>query len=140
MEQLFKCRTVKQQKIAEWLSRQGMTAKDIAAVRLSGPAMVRITNPAGQYMDLYCDTSNDVRILDVSQEREEELDWLWCEETEDPETQEWRWDLTADEDAMVEQWEKQYAIGIRNLLERLERQQAVAEPETTPQHNWEPEL
>ena len=137
MAQLFKCKTVKQKKIEQWLADQGITVGDIAAVRLSGPAMVRITNPAGQYMDLYCDQNNNVRILNISQEREEELVWRWSEETEDPETQEWRWDLTADEDAMVEQWEKQYAIGIRNLLER---QQTVAEPETTPLHNWEPEM
>ena len=137
MEQLFKCDTVKQKKIEQWLAAQGISAGDIADVKLSGPAMVRITNPAGQYMDLYCNTAYEVRILDISQEREEELLWYWCEETEDPETQEWSWDLTADEAAMVEQWEKQYAHGIRKLLER---QQTAMESETAPQHDWEPEL
>lgn len=133
MAQLFKCQTAKQKKIEQWLANQGVTAGDVADVRLSGPALVRVTNPAGQYMDLYCDTSNDVRVLDISQEREEELIWRWCEETEEPETQEWRGELTADEDAMMEQWEKQWAIDLRNLLAR---HQLIAEPEP----DWEPEL
>lgn len=77
--------------------------------------------------------------LNISPEREEELIWLWDNETEEPETQEWREDLTADEAVYVEQWEKQFAIGIRSLLER---QQDAAEANTTQQSepDYEPEL
>lgn len=116
MAQLFKCKTVEQKKIEQWLSDQGITAGDIADVWLSGPAMVRVTNPAGQYMDLYCDNTYHVRVLDVTREQEEALNRLWdC----DPEEAEWRRDLTADEAAMVEQWDKQYASGFKNLTQQI---------------------
>lgn len=116
MEQLFKCKTVKQRKIVEWLTEQGITAGDIADTKLSGPAMIRVTNPGGQYMDLYCDDAYDVRVLDVPVDREEEIEWLFWNETNDPETEEWRDELTADEAAMVEQWEEQISIGFHSLV------------------------
>ncbi len=117
MAQLFKCETIEQKKIEKWLSDQGLTAGDIADVKLSGPAMVRVTNPAGQYMDLYCDNAYQVRVLDVTQEQEESLHMLW---DEDPEEVDWRQDLTADEAAMVEQWDKQYARVFTSLAQQIE--------------------
>lgn len=125
MEQLFKCKTIKQRKIMEWLTQQGITGADIAHAKLCGSAMVRITNPTGQYMDLYCNPTNNVRILDVSPEREEELEQLFWDETNDPETEEWRDDLTADEAAMVEQWDERTAEGFLALTQEILNRQTL---------------
>ncbi|MBQ9168513.1 MAG: DUF1738 domain-containing protein [Oscillospiraceae bacterium] len=119
MEQLFKTETVQQRKIMEWLVDQGITGADIAEVQLTGPAMVRLTNPAGQYMDVYCDGDYAVRILDVSEEREAELQQRFWDESNDPETQEWREELTADEAAMVEQWDLQTAKGFSQMAQAI---------------------
>lgn len=123
MDQLFKCKTIKQRKIMEWLTEQGITGADIAHSKLCGSAMVRITNPAGQYMDLYCNATGNVRILNVPTEREEELEQLFWDETNDPETEEWRDELTADEAAMVEQWDERTAKGFQALLQALAREE-----------------
>lgn len=48
-------------------------------------------------------------------QRYEELQRYFWDETNDPETQEWREDLTADEAAMVEQWDVQTAQGMEKL-------------------------
>ena len=119
MEQLFKCETIKQRKIMEWLVAQGVTGEDVAEAALTGSAMVRVTTPAGQQMNLYCDAAYDVRILNVSQEREEELSWCCMNETSEPDTQEWREDLTGDETVMVEQWDEQYARGFAGLAQAI---------------------
>ena len=119
MEQLFKTETVEQRKIMEWLVDQGITSADIGEVQLTSPAMIRLTNPAGQYMDVYCAEDHTVRILDVSEEREAELQQLFWDETNDPETQEWREDLTADEAAMVEQWDTQTAKGFSQMAQDI---------------------
>lgn len=125
MEQLFKTETVQQRKIMEWLVDQGITGADISDAQLISPALVRLTNPAGQYMDVYCGEDHAVRILDVSEEREAELQRLFWDETNEPETQEWREELTADETAMVEQWDLQTAKGFSQLAtEILERNTA----------------
>lgn len=133
MEQLFKCKTIKQQKIMEWLVSQGITGADIAHARLIGTAMVRVTNPAGQYMDIFCNDCSEVHILQVIEEREAELDWYMDHETEDPETAEWREDLTPDEATMVEQWDEQYRIAFAAMAQRIlelgNRQPAPATPE-----------
>lgn len=132
MEQLFKCKTVKQRKIMEWLVAQGIGNSDIANAKLCGPAMVRVTNPAGQYMDLYCDNSSNVRILDVSPEREEELSWYFWNETNDPESEDWRDELTTDEAAMVEQWDLQTSAGFARLAQEiLDRQ--LSKPDYEPE-------
>lgn len=119
MEQLFKAETVQQRKIMEWLVDQGITGNDIAGVQLTGPAMVRLTNPAGQYMDVYCSEDYAVRILNVSEEREAELQDNFWNETNEPEDQEWREELTADEAAMVEQWDLQTAKGFSRLATEI---------------------
>ena len=49
---LYHCNTIGQAKIAQWLEGEGITAEDIAHVELLEKNKVRITNPAGQYMDL----------------------------------------------------------------------------------------
>lgn len=45
----------------------------------------------------------------VSEKRRDYLDYLWGEETSDPETWEWRDDLDAEELALVESWDRIYA-------------------------------
>ena len=45
----------------------------------------------------------------VSEGRRDYLDYLWGEETSDPETWEWRDDLDAEELALVESWDRTYA-------------------------------
>lgn len=55
MEQLFKCETVYQRKIMEWLVSQGITKADISTAQLLERTKVQITSPAGQYMILICD-------------------------------------------------------------------------------------
>ena len=52
----------------------------------------------------------------VSQERRDFLDYLWGEETNDPETWEWRDDLNAEELALVESWDQAYAQGVGTLV------------------------
>lgn len=47
---LFKCNTINQFKIGVWLAEQGITKEDIASVELPGPDVLKICNPAGQYM------------------------------------------------------------------------------------------
>lgn len=119
MEQLFKANTIAQRKIMEWLVQQGITGTDIASANLSGPAMVRITNPAGQYMDLYYDKQSGVRVLDITAEREEELAWYWGNETNEANTQEWRDELTADEAAMVDQWDTRFTKAYGTLAKQI---------------------
>ena len=125
--QLFKAETIQQRKIMEWLVEQGITGEDVASTQLTGPAMVRITNPAGQYMDVYCGQDNTVRILDISEYREAELQQCFWEETNDPETQEWREDLAADEAAMVEQWDLQTSKAFSKLASAILERSTPAE-------------
>ncbi len=137
MEQLFKANTIAQRKIMEWLVQQGITGADIASVNLSGSAMARITNPAGQYMDLYYDKQSGVRVLNITAEREDELAWYWGNETNEVDTQEWRDELTADEAAMVAQWDKRYAKGFETLVQKIVD---LEDSRNIPLNHYEPEL
>ena len=141
-EQLFKCNTVKQRKIMEWLVAQGITCGDVAASKLLGPALVRVTNPAGQYMDVYCDNANTVHILDVTAEREAELHSCFWEETNEPETQEWREDLTSDEAAMVEQWDETFAKAFSTMAQAILAYESdcLELSEQAPEQTLEPEF
>lgn len=49
---LFKCETIAQFKIGMWLESQGVTCDDVASAALLSADMVRVTNPAGQYLDV----------------------------------------------------------------------------------------
>lgn len=115
---LFRPDTINQARICLWLQKEGVTPEDLAKVQLY-PSMVRITNPAGQYMDIYADQAGNVRILDITREREKELLWRMDNETNDPEAQEWRAELTADEAAMVEQLDKAYVSGLAQIAEKV---------------------
>ncbi len=47
---LFRCKTIPQYKIGEWLMAQGVTREDIADAELIDRNTVQLTNPAGQYI------------------------------------------------------------------------------------------
>lgn len=52
----------------------------------------------------------------VSEERIALLDFWWdVEDPDDPESMEWRDELTAEERALVESWDNLYANGIQQL-------------------------
>lgn len=59
----------------------------------------------------------------ITAEREEYLYSYWSEETEDVEAEEWREELTNEEQALVESWDQQYAVGIEKLMKSLEEAQ-----------------
>lgn len=52
--------------------------------------------------------------------RYEQLCWLWENETNDEETQEWRDELTAEEQALVDQWDYGFNDGLRRMYQDLE--------------------
>lgn len=52
---------------------------------------------------------------DLTQERRDSLFWLWNEETEDPETLEWREDLTPEEAAYVASLDRGYQTGCTQI-------------------------
>lgn len=48
------------------------------------------------------------------------LDYLWArEDPYDPESMEWRDELDAEEQALVESWDQAYARGFRMLIEDI---------------------
>lgn len=48
------------------------------------------------------------------------LDYLWDRENpDDPESMEWRDQLDAEEQALVESWDRAYARGIGSLIEDI---------------------
>ena len=47
---LFRCKTIPQYKIGEWLMAQGVTREDIADAELIDRNTVQLTTPAGQYI------------------------------------------------------------------------------------------
>ena len=51
--------------------------------------------------------------------RIEELQDLFWSETEDEWTQEWRDDLTPEESALVDEWDRAYDSGMLKLMERI---------------------
>ena len=124
-EPLFKAKTIRQKKIAEWLSANGVTRVEISEVELKAPGLVRITYTSGEYANVLCSTGGEVSISPVTPEREKYLDWAFWFETNDPETQEWRDDLTADEAALVEHWDEAVSRGICAMCKKL--------PDTSPQ-------
>lgn len=55
----------------------------------------------------------------ISKERYELLQWLWGEESEDPDTQEWRSDLTSAEEQLVASWDKSFNLGVKSLCQQI---------------------
>lgn len=65
----------------------------------------------------------------MTEERKNELLWLWGEETNDPDTQEWRDELTPEEAAKVAEWDANAERGMgemaRRILELEDRQPSI---------------
>ncbi len=55
----------------------------------------------------------------IAAERFKFLEWAWGEESEDPESQEWREELTKEEQQLVSSWDKSFNIGVRILCEQI---------------------
>lgn len=55
----------------------------------------------------------------MDNERREDLYRLWCNETNEAETQEWREDLSLEELDLVAQWDMGHAQGVHTLCSRL---------------------
>ncbi|WP_294855652.1 hypothetical protein [uncultured Oscillibacter sp.] len=51
----------------------------------------------------------------ITEERLAELAENWNEETNDPETEEWRDGLTPEEEKIVSDWDFGYAVGVHNI-------------------------
>ena len=57
----------------------------------------------------------------MTEEQRNYLYQLWCEETNDPETEEWRENLTPEETAVVEEWDEKFDAGYLMAMERISR-------------------
>jgi hypothetical protein len=55
----------------------------------------------------------------ISNERLEELESYFWEESNDEDTQLWREDLSEEEDKLISEWDKKYNVGIANLCEQI---------------------
>lgn len=121
MAQLFKAKTIQQFQIMQWLAEQGITNDDIASAKLVSRSVVRVTNPAGQYMDVLRAPDDTVRILQVSEEREADLDreWNQCDLLCEEDYYEWYGNLTEDERALIDAWDEAYCSGVRRLCEDI---------------------
>lgn len=66
---------------------------------------------------------------EITEERKNELLWLWGEETNDPDTQEWREDLTPEEEAQVAEWDANAERGMGEMARRtLELEEQKSRP------------
>lgn len=64
---------------------------------------------------------------DISSNRLEELRYAWEAETSDPETQEWREELSDKESLLIASWDRAYNLGVRSLCEQiLEHEVSIA--------------
>lgn len=55
----------------------------------------------------------------MDNERRDALYRLWCEETGEDKTQEWRQELDGEELELVTQWDRGYSQGVNTLCSRL---------------------
>jgi len=55
----------------------------------------------------------------LTETRYQHLLWLWEHETNKDETQEWRDELNADEQALVEQWDYGFCDGLHRLYQGI---------------------
>lgn len=121
MTQLFMAKTIQQFKIMQWLAEQGITQNDIMSVKLVSRRLVRVTNPAGQYMDSFCAPTGTVRTLQVSEEREADLERVWNEGDlmDEEDYYEWYDNLTDDEKVLIDAWDEAYYDGVRRICEHI---------------------
>ncbi len=71
----------------------------------------------------------------ITKERLEELDSLWGHETENPETTEWRDDLSAEEEQIIAQWDKKMHSGILRLCEDILLREQRMRNQSNPQQS-----
>lgn len=64
----------------------------------------------------------------ITPEREAELSENFWEETNDPETEEWRDELTADEKKLVEQWDDEFEKGYEKAWRNISATQEKCKP------------
>ena len=55
----------------------------------------------------------------VSEERIAWMSWCWDNETSDPESYEWRKELSAEEAALVVSWDEEYVSNVGRLAEDI---------------------
>lgn len=55
----------------------------------------------------------------ITEERIEEMKEYFWAETNDPETEEWREDLTKEEAALVESWDDDYSDAFYGILKKI---------------------
>lgn len=58
-------------------------------------------------------------LKNISEERYEQLRWCWGEESEDPDTQEWRDELTSEEAKLVSSWDRSFNLGVKSLCQQI---------------------
>lgn len=57
----------------------------------------------------------------LTETRYQYLMWLWENETNDEESQEWRGELNADEQALVERWDYGFFNGLCRMYQDLKK-------------------
>jgi len=55
----------------------------------------------------------------LTQERCEELMWLWENETNEEETQEWRDELNSEEQELVDKWDNGFESGLARMVQDM---------------------
>ena len=63
----------------------------------------------------------------ITKNRIKELEELFWTETSEPWTQDWREELTDEEDALIYEWDEQVSRGFRNLCTEILRLQKIRE-------------
>lgn len=57
--------------------------------------------------------------ITISQKRYDELLYLWGEETNDPDTQDWRDELLPSERKLVDAWDHSFNLGVKSLCQQI---------------------
>lgn len=72
-------------------------------------------------MDVFCAPNDDVRVLQVTEEREADLDREWneCDRMDDEDYHERYSDLTDDERALIDAWDEAYYSGVNRICEDI---------------------
>lgn len=71
----------------------------------------------------------------ITEKRLEYLQWVWGEESEDPETQDWREDLTIEEQRLVATWDRSFNLGVRSLCQQILEHEVTCAKMHTPSLN-----
>lgn len=58
-------------------------------------------------------------IANMTDERINDLQWYWDNETNVPDTQDWRETLSLEEHALVDTWDEGYTLGIYTICQEI---------------------